>query len=305
MRMDLGAAESREPWPGALVISRLIFGAWLWSAFLGGVASPAAAGERKLESFTQAIPGTTVAIEMVAIPGGEATLGSPAGEAGREPAERAPQRVSVEPFWLGRYEVTWEQFLPFVFADRADLEKEKADGVTHPSKPLGSVYRDRGESGYPAIGMSRKTAVEFCKWLRVKTGRPYRLPTEAEWEYACRAGAATPYAWGEDGTKAGDYAWFKDNAKGTTQPVGKKAPNKFGLYDIVGNVAEWCAPAAGGAPAVVRGGAFCEPVTRLRGAARMLETPEWNELDPRSPPGVWWLSAADFVGIRLACSSPR
>ena len=303
VRVELGAAESREPWPGALALWRLIFGAWLWSAFLGGAASPAAAGERKLESYTQAIPGTTVAIEMVAIPGCEATLGSPGDEAGREPAEPAPQRVSVEPFWLGRYEVTWEQFLPFVFADRADLEKEKADGVTHPSKPLGSVYRDRGETGYPAIGMSRKTAVEFCKWLRFKTGRPYRLPTEAEWEYACRAGAATPYAWGEDGTKAGDYAWFKDNAKGTTQPVGKKAPNKFGLHDIVGNVAEWCAPEAGGAPAVVRGGAFSEPVTRLRSAARMLETPEWNELDPRSPPGVWWLSAADFVGIRLAYSS--
>jgi formylglycine-generating enzyme len=229
-------------------------------------------------------------------------VGSPAGEAGRESAEQVPQRVRIKPFWMGRYEVTWEQFLPFVFADKADLEKEKKDGVTHPSKPLGSVYRDRGEKGYPAIGMSQKTAVEFCKWLRFKTGRPYRLPTEAEWEYACRAGAATPYFWGEDGVKAADYAWFKDNAKGTTQPVGKKAPNKFGLYDIVGNVAEWCAKDSPDAPSVVRGGAFSEPLSRLRSATRMIETPEWNELDPRSPPGVWWVSAADFVGIRVACS---
>ncbi len=255
-----------------------------------------------LKNFKQTIPGSTISFEMVAIPGGEMDLGSPPQEPGRENTDLPSQKTAIKPFWLGQYEVTWQEYLPFVFADKSDLEREKKEGVTHPTKPYGSIYRDRGETGYPAIGMSQKSAVEFCKWLRMKTGRKYRLPTEAEWEYACRAGTATPYFWGDDPAQAKDYAWFKGNSRGTTQPVGQKKPNKFGLYDIVGNVAEWCTKDPISTGNVVRGGAFTEAAPHLRSAARLIETPVWNELDPQSTPSVWWLSAADFVGIRIACS---
>jgi formylglycine-generating enzyme len=263
----------------------------------GGAGEPA-----PFKDFKQTLPGSTVAFEMVAIPGGEMTVGSSVSEAGRADTDLGPRKVKVEPFWMGRFEVTWQEYLPFVFADKTDFERERKDGITHPTKPFGSVYRDRGETGYPAIGMSQKSAVEFCKWLSFKTGRKYRLPTEAEWEYACRAGSSTPYFWGSEAEKAGEYAWFKGNSLGTTHPVGQKAPNRFGLHDIVGNVAEWCVKESPEAPCVVRGGAFTEPADHLRSAARLIETPAWNELDPQSTPSVWWLSAADFVGLRVVCT---
>jgi mono/diheme cytochrome c family protein len=151
--------------------------------------------------------------------------------------------------------------------------------------------------------MSQLSATEFCKWLSWKTGKKYRLPTEAEWEYACRAGAETPYFWGASADQAKDYGWFADNSQGTTQPVGKLKPNKFGLYDIVGNVAEWTQLSAKDAPGVVRGGAFTSKPEGLRSAGRMIDNPSWNELDPQSPPSIWWLSAADFVGIRVVRSA--
>jgi mono/diheme cytochrome c family protein len=154
--------------------------------------------------------------------------------------------------------------------------------------------------------MSQRSATFFCKWISKKTGVNYRLPTEAEWEYACRAGATTPYFWGDAPESAKDYGWFKENSLvnslETTHPVGKLKPNKFGIYDIVGNVAEWCSKESAEAPSVARGGAFSESVAKLRSAARMLETPEWNELDPQSPQSVWWLASADFVGFRLTRS---
>ena len=290
--------DDRRVVPSKIMILSLIVG------LIALQLSPNGSGAEplKFENYKQTLPGTAVSFEMVAVPGGEITVGSPAAEPGRDASDSVPQKVRVEPFWMGRYEVTWQEYLPFVFADKQDFEQERKDGITHPTKPFGSVYRDRGETGYPAIGMSQKSAVEFCRWLSAKTGRKYRLPTEVEWECACRASSSTPYFWGQEPARAGDYAWFKGNSKGTTHPVGQKAPNKFGLYDIVGNVAEWCAKDSASASCVVRGGAFTEPVENLRSAARLLETPAWNELDPQSTPSVWWLSAADFVGIRVVCS---
>lgn len=261
------------------------------------------AAETKFEAYTQQIPGTTVSFEMVPIPGGTIKVGTPANAANRDEKDLPQQEVTIKPFWMGKHEVAWQEYINYVFGDREEIEKEKADGVTRPTKPYGSVYRERGEKGYPAIGMSQLSATEYCKWLSRKTGVKYRLPTEAEWEYACRAGATTPYFWGDDPSKAGEYAWYTENSKETTQPIGKKAPNKFGLHDIAGNVAEWVAKDDTNAPGVLRGGAFSEPVTSLRCAARMIETEEWNELDPQSPPSIWWLSAADFAGFRLVRSA--
>jgi len=266
------------------------------------VAAGAAEANPQFTAYVQEIPGSTVTFEMVPIPGGTLTIGSPATEPGRDSNDVAQAQVTVKPFWMGKYEVTWQEFVPWVFGEREDLEKEKAAGITRPTKPYGSVYRERGEKGFPALGMSQLAATEFCRWLSWKTGKPYRLPTDAEWEYACRAGATTTYFWGDDPALAKEYACFADNSQQTTKPVGQLKPNKFGLYDILGNVSEWTARATPDAPAFTRGGAFTEKIDKLRCAARLRDCLAWNELDPQSPQSIWWLSAADFAGLRVVRS---
>lgn len=283
-------------------------GAIGWAGVLGlSLVSPllpmaVGADNADFKNYTETLPGATVGFEMVAIPGGTVKIGSPESEAGRDKSDLVPKEVAVKSFWMGKCEISWQEFLPWVFGEKQAVEKEKADGITRPTKPYGSVFRERGEKGFPALGMSQHAATEYCKWLSYKTGKKYRLPTEAEWEFACRAGSSTAYFWGDDAAQAKEYGWYQENSKATTQPIGKLKPNKLGLYDMVGNVAEWTSKESKEAPGVARGGGFSEPVAKLRCAARMVETPEWNELDPQSPPSIWWLSAADFVGFRVVRS---
>jgi formylglycine-generating enzyme required for sulfatase activity len=265
-----------------------------------------------LTNYTEQVPGATVKFDMIAIPGG--TL------------HKGDQKIQIKPFYIEKYEVRWPEYLLWVFAENKEADKDKLDGITHPTKPYGSIYRERGERGYPAIGMSNLAASEYCLWLSKKTGKKYRLPTEEEWEYACRAGSTTAYFWGDEASKADEYGWYIENSDDTTQQCGKKQPNAFGLYDVTGNVAEWTARAttndlgwrakdtldknnvlewmarsATNAPAVARGGAFSEPVAKMRSSARMIETPAWNELDPQNPKSIWWLASSDFVGFRVVC----
>ena len=273
-------------------------------------AEDSASKNSSFTNYTEQIPGTTVKFEMVAIPGGTLLKGD--------------RKIEIKPFHMEKYELSWPEYVLWVFSENAEVEKGKLDGITHPTKPYGSIYRERGEKGYPAIGMSNLAASEYCLWLSWKTGKKYRLPTEDEWEYACRAGSTTAYFWGSEAGKAGDYGWSIENSDSTTQTCGKKKPNPFGLYDIVGNVAEWVARAstndlgwhskdtrdaknvtewmarsATNGSAIARGGAFSEPVVKMRSSARMIETPEWNELDPQNPKSIWWLASADFVGFRV------
>lgn len=253
-------------------------------------------------NYVQKLASKPAGFQMVAIPGGTISIGSPETEAGRAKEDLPQRTVTVKPFWIGSHEVTWAEFLPYVFPDQDDPAKDGADAITRPTKPYGTVFRTHGQSGHPAIGMSQLAATEFCKWLSVKTGLKYRLPTEAEWEYACRAGNTSAYLWGDDAAKAGDYAWFADNSDFTTHPVGKKLPNKFGLFDVAGNVAEWCAKETPDGPVVARGGGFTEELPMLRSAARMICVPDWNALDPQTPKSIWWLASADFVGVRVVRS---
>jgi formylglycine-generating enzyme required for sulfatase activity len=290
---------------GLCVAALMLFGAC--------ASNQAAEPNSGFANYVQKMPGSTVSFEMIAIPGGEATIGSPENEPGRAKSDLAQKKVSVKSFWMGKCEVTWQEFLPFVFVDQAEIVRNTdkieglvdKDGVSHPTKPYGSVYRERGEKGYPALGVGYPNAESYCKWLSKKTGVNYRLATEEEWEYACRAGAATPFFWGADAAQAKDYGWFKENSvdatgRETTHPVGKLKPNKFGLLDIVGNVAEWCQKTDPKGMGVIRGGSFMDdPAVGLRSASRNIETEDWNELDPQSPQSVWWLSAADFVGFRI------
>lgn len=230
--------------------------------------------------YTETIPNSTVALQMKAIPG--------AG--------------SIQPFWLATTEVTWDAFLLWAYTEtQTPAGTRGADGVTHPTKPYGDVYRGYGRKNQPALGMSHRAGEEFCVWLSKQTGRTYRLPTEAEWEHAYRAGGSTAFFWGD--TLATDYAWHRANSGVKPHPVATTKPNAWGLYDMAGNLAEWCAtPRDGSAPAV-RGGHFASPPDQLRADARLVSDPEaWNAYDPQEPKSVWWLSSADFVGFRVARS---
>jgi formylglycine-generating enzyme required for sulfatase activity len=284
-----------------------------------------------MKAYTNVIPGTDVKYAMLPIPGGEFLMGSPENEPGRKPDEGPQHKVKIEPFWMGAFEVTWNEFELFMYPDEerklkeshpTDPEVDKlSDAVTRPSKPYVEMSFGMGKDGYPAIAMTHHAANKYCHWLSAKTGHFYRLPTEAEWEYACRAGTTTAYFFGDDATKLPDYAWFERNSDFKYQKVGRKKPNPWGLYDIAGNVVEWCIDgydatcyakrAGAGAvvepwvrttqpyPHVVRGGSWDDMAEACRSAARRGSERAWKAQDPQLPKSVWWLSDAQWVGFRL------
>jgi len=278
--------------------------------------------------YTNAIPGTQVNYVMVPIPGGEFTMGSPDSEAGRNPDEGPARRVKIAPFWMGRLEVSWNEYELFMFPDdekklRGDHPTEESvnavsDAVTRPSKPYMEMSFGMGKEGYPAISMSQHAANKYCHWLSAKTGHFYRLPTEAEWEYACRAGTSTAYSFGDDEGKLGEYGVFEDNSDFKYGKIGRKKPNPWGLHDMHGNVAEWCLDqyedsyeslkdtlinpwnkATKPYPHVVRGGSFDDSASKLRSAARRGSDRNWKMRDPQLPKSIWWLTDAQFVGFRI------
>ena len=177
-----------------------------------------------------------------------------------------------------------------------------------------------GKDGFPAIAMTHHAANKYCHWLSAKTGHFYRLPTEAEWEYACRAGTTTAFSFGDDESKIGEYAWYEQNSDFKYQKVGKKKPNPWGLYDMYGNVVEWCLDqydptaysklgadgvvepwnrATQSYPHAVRGGSWDDMVSSCRSAARRGSSRAWKQQDPQLPKSIWWFSDAQWVGLRL------
>jgi formylglycine-generating enzyme required for sulfatase activity len=294
----------------------------------------AAATQAEMKPYTETIPGTSVKFEMVPIKGGTFTLGSPDDEADRGEDEGPQRTIAIRPFWMQKTEVTWEQFDEYAFSldikrkERAgvDLAQQSpadrlADAVTRPTPPYADMTFGYGHDKYPAICMTHHAAMEYCRWLSARTGKLYRLPTEAEWEYAARAGTTTPYSFGDDPEKLGDYAWYVMNAE-QPMPVGQKKPNPWGLYDMHGNVAEWVVdkydaeayaklPAEGEVvepavlptedeyPYVVRGGSWDDDPEMLRSAARRASNREWSVQDPQRPQSVWWHTDAHWAGFRV------
>ena len=161
-----------------------------------------AVAQEDFKPYTQQIEGTILNFTMQPIPGGEYPMGSTHGKADEQPVHR----VKVDPFWMSTYEVTWDLYEPFVYKD---LELSRSDGnvapevdaVTRPTKPYLDMTFGMGKEGHPALAMTQYNAIQFCRWLYVRTGIFYRLPTEAEWEYACRAGTTTEYHFGDDASE--------------------------------------------------------------------------------------------------------
>jgi formylglycine-generating enzyme required for sulfatase activity len=230
-------------------------------------AAQAPAGAPSPAPYVERIEGTLVTIAMMPVPGARG-----------------------QTFWMSRTEVTWDAYDVFVFGlDRPDSAGGGVDAVSRPSRPY-VVPGDRfGHRGYPALAMTYDGAAAFAAWLSARTGRRYRLPTEAEWELACR----------QDPAPGGleTRAWFGDNAGERTHPVGSLAPNALGLFDLLGNVAEWVT-GTDGTP-VAKGGAFTDPAAEVACGASKRQTPAWNASDPQLPKSRWWLVDAPFIGFRL------
>jgi len=279
------------------------------------------------QNYTETIPGTSVTFDMIAIPGGTFVMGSAAGERGRGADEGPAHEVRIAPFWMEKTEVTWNEFDAFAFAQAiahagggAAAPVSAADAITKPTPPYADESFGFGKGRQPAISMQYHAAMEYCRWLSAATGKIYRLPTEAEWEYAARAGTKTAYSFGDDPSALAASGWVEGNAGGHPHPVGGKTPNPWGLYDMHGNVAEWVVdhydagfygkvqagarepvllPDARRYPYVVRGGSWDDPPQRLRSAARLASSEEWNRRDPQSPQSIWWHTDATFVGFRV------
>jgi formylglycine-generating enzyme required for sulfatase activity/mono/diheme cytochrome c family protein len=288
-----------------------------------------AKSEAEMKSYTNMIPGTQVTYAMVPIPSGEGVMGSAQSEPGRQPDEGPAHKVKISPFWMGRFEVTWNEFELFMFPDEERKFKDAiatdpyvdkvSDAVSRPTKPYVEMSFGMGKDDYPAISMTQHAANKYCEWLSAKTGHFYRLPTEAEWEYACRAGTTTAYSWGNDPAAITNYAWFEKNSDFKYQKIGRKLPNPWGLYDMHGNVAEWCldqyepnyekfvgaiaedpwVKATKAYPHVVRGGSWNDSPEKLRSAARLASDKSWKQQDPQLPKSYWYHTDAQFLGFRI------
>lgn len=255
----------------------------------------AALNDSALEDYTEEIKAHLVSFKMVAVPAGTVSFLDPL-----DPDKTVEQEVG--PFWIAQTPVTWNVYGIYAFG------LDGVAGVDYDAEARPTLAR-RGadyalDEGWgwddrPAMGMTHQAAKSYAEWLSEKTGRKYRLPTEAEWIYACRAGeaGATPTA-----ETLAKYAWFKENSDAKTHPVGKLKPNAFGIHDMLGNVAEWAVGADG--QLVVLGGSFRTEGAKLSCTYRQPEDEDaWQGYQfPRSP---WWYTDAPFVGIRVVCDSPK
>lgn len=281
----------------------------------------------KFADYEAEIPATGATYEMVALKGGTFFMGSPLDEEHRELDEGPQREVTISPFWMGRYEMTWDQFRPFSeqLPDRVSNKNGSprtpedatslVDWVSAPTQPYLEMDFGMGFEGFPAICMTQHGANKFCQWLSAQTGHFYRLPTEAEWEYACRAGTTGPFHCPADQIE--NYAVIDpEQIRVGYGKIGSKKPNPWGLYDMHGNVIEWCldaySPSYADLPTVdpwrratqrfgrvVRGGSWYDSAEYCRSAKRDGSNESWTLQDPELPKSLWWQSDAHWLGFRI------
>jgi formylglycine-generating enzyme required for sulfatase activity/nitrate/TMAO reductase-like tetraheme cytochrome c subunit len=301
----------------------------------------------KFEDFNEKIPGTNVSFDMVAIPGGKFRMGSPDNEPLRKKDEGPLRKVTLSKFWIARTEVTWDEYMAFFRATGSQgrtegqiVTRKDIDAISGATPPWGAPDQGWGKGSRPAITMSWHAAYVYCQWLSKATGKKYRLPTEAEWEYACRAGTETPYffpgspkdftssgllkkIFGPDTAVIASKVVYKMNSfSRTKEPVSVKA-NPFGLKNMLGNVAEFCLDfyspdtykadtteavnprgPVSGQEHVIRGGSFKSDAADVRSASRdFTKTKAWLVTDPQMPKSIWWYSDCIDVGFRIVCEA--
>ncbi|MBI6118044.1 formylglycine-generating enzyme family protein [Salegentibacter maritimus] len=296
--------------------------------FLSFVTTNLFSQERSPKDYVQKIDGSEYVIPMVWIPKGKFKMGSPADENKRREDEGPVHTVEIAGFWMSQYEITWELYKLFLNREidtvsknieKSDIEIE-IDAISGATIPYVDMSLGMGtDEGKPVVNITHHAASKFCKWLSAKTGHFYRLPTEAEWEYAARAGTNTAYYFGDNNKELDKYAWYYANSNGTYHKVGQKESNPWGLYDMYGNVAEWTLdqylPKAyqnrnsitknpiefpiEEYPRSVRGGSYLDDNQDLRSASRMASTENWKMRDPQFPKSKWWNTDAPFVGFRV------
>jgi formylglycine-generating enzyme len=309
-----------------------------------------AAKVTEFKNFTERIPKSPVSFNMIAIPGGKFRIGSPGDEPFRKEDEGPVREVEISPFFMAEIEVSWDEFLAFYVQTAAEgrttdteglrnkLTKE-TDAISGATPPYGQPDQGWGLGQRPAISFSFHAAQTYCKWLSSVTGKTYRLPTEAEWEYACRAGTTGPYFFHGDPTRfqkrglrariskndttvINTYVIYKGNSPTKTQTPDRVKPNPFGLRNMNGNVAEFCSDwyqpdtysgypdsiikdpkgPDEGSEHVIRGGSFLSTADLLRSAARdHTRTEAWLKTDPQMPKSIWWFSDCFNVGFRVVC----
>ena len=312
----------------------------------------AAAEVTAFENFIETVPGTAASISMIAIPGGEFLMGSPEKEPFRNSDEGPQKRVRVSDFFMAEVEITWDQFWSFYSETMsegrtppsvvyANNSREDVDAVSGPTPPFGLPDQGWGMGNRPAITMTHYSAQTFCQWLSLKTGRKYRLPTEAEWEYAARGGTETPYffegnpkklsnegflkgIFKPDTTGIDGYTVYVNNSRNRTQEPAEVKANPFGLKNMLGNVMEYCQDwyaedayksiqdgeldpkgPESGTEHVVRGGYYNSDAAELRSASRgHTEHDKWLKTDPQNPKSIWWYSDVKGIGFRVVCEVP-
>jgi formylglycine-generating enzyme required for sulfatase activity len=307
------------------------------AASAGTVLKGQTPAEIPFESFEEKIPGTNREFEMIPVAGTIFLMGN------RHP-------VSVDSFWMSSNVITWNLYNLFVEESienvRSDfyrvyynvdisadavssptltdeilemlLEAEiPADVISIPSPSYGDLSGGMGTDGYPAVNMTHYAAHMFTRWLTIKTGKFYRLPTEAEWELACRAGETGEYTPSKD---VDGFAWHRGNSNRSYQPVGSKQPNEYGFHDMLGNVSEltldqyhedyferledepsdnpWFRPDRI-YPHSVRGGSWMDTADASNCLQRQGTSPNWKRNDPQLPKSLWWFTNAPFVGFRV------
>jgi formylglycine-generating enzyme required for sulfatase activity len=271
------------------------------------------------KNYSQDIKGESFFIEMTAVEGGIFNMGVAMDNPYRGENEKPNHEVLVDDFWIGTYEISWEQYDAFIYADFAqDQFQEKAllinmgiDAVTGATSPYEDMSDGMGKGTYPAVNMTQYAALMFCKWLSAKTGVFYRLPTEAEWEYVCKKGKTDVV------DNLDDYATYKANSDEKYVKIGFKNPNLLGIYDMLGNVSEWVLDQYSTDyyaispkenpwnipsklyPRVVRGGSWKDTASKLCCTSRQRSRPNWKVRDPQIPKSKWWHTDAPFIGFRV------
>lgn len=257
-------------------------------------------------------------MDFVPVAGGSFNMGQ--GNQKIDSLDNTPEHtVRIDGFWMGAFEVDWAQYEAFVFQEleqvdqlrNAQIAELGIDGISSASAPYVDMSEGMGKEGYPAINMTQYAALIFCKWLSAKTGDFYRLPTEAEWEYACVQGYDEPII------ELDSVAWYKENTDMKYEPVGSKEGNKLGLFDMLGNVSEWTMDQYSADfyvnsdsinpwnvptelyPRVLRGGSWKDSKAEIGCKTRFFSRKQWKIMDPQMPKSEWWLTNAPNVGFRV------